>query len=407
MMKYVPIPVAMLEVGKPLPVDLWSAAGQLLLRKGQPVVSEAHRDKLQAHHASSTPSDALAWQRSYERMVHAMLRDGVDVQDIARAPMPSDIRESDYVVGETVQGGWLDLQEMLRGILYQGGLAVQPLARLAGIRDKALGLLQQDPDDSLFCLFQALADDSLGYSATHALLCAVVCELTAQKLSLDVALRTSLANAALTMNIGMARDQDSLARQKGAPTDWQRTLIQEHPRIGADLLAELGVDDPDWLDIVRHHHDPLSQAAAPGTAIARRIIHLADSFVAKTAARKTRTSQAPVKAVKSMVLGAQADGLGIASAMAQAVGFYPPGSYVLLTNGETAVSVQRGERANTPWVIGILDKDGLPLSRYTAKDTRKVAFSIQSPVGFENIRVAVRLDKVRRVRKTLSGATGS
>lgn len=407
MMKYVPIPVAMLEVGKPLPVDVWSAAGQLLLRKGQPVVSEDHRDKLHAHNASSNPSDALAWQRSYERMVHAMLRDGVDVRDIARAPMPSEIRESDYVVGETVQGGWLDLQEMLRGILYQGGLAIQPLNRLAGIRDKALGLLQQDPDDSLFCLFQALADDSLGYSATHALLCAVVCELTAQKLNLDATLRMSLTNAALTMNIGMARDQDSLARQKGAPTDWQRTLIQEHARIGTDMLTSLGVDDLDWLDIVRHHHQPLAAEARPATEIARRIIHLADSFVAKAAARKTRASQAPVKAVKSMVLGAQEDGLGIASAMAQAVGFYPPGSYVQLLNGETAVSVQRGERANTPWVVSILDKDGLPLSRYAAKDTRKVAFSIQNPVGFENIRVAVKLDKVRRVRQTVLDAVGA
>lgn len=407
MMKYVPIPVAMLEVGKPLPVDVWSATGQLLLRKGQPVVSEDHRAKLHAHNASTTPGDGMAWQRSYERMVHAMLRDGVDVRDIARAPMPSEIRESDYVVGTRVVGGWLDLQEMLRGILYQGGLAVQPLHRLAGIRDKALALLQQDPDDSLFCLFQALADDSLGYSATHALLCAVVCELTAQKLNLDATLRSSLFNAALTMNVGMARDQDSLARQQGAPTDWQRTLIQDHPRIGADMLGALGVDDLDWLDIVRHHHAPLAADALPATDIARRIIHLADSFVAKTAARKTRVSQAPIRAVKSMVLGAQEDGLGLASAMAQAVGFYPPGSYVLLLNGETAVSVQRGERANTPWVIGILDKDGLPLSRYAVRDTRKVEFSIQTPVSFENIQVAVSLDKVRRVRKTVAGTAGA
>lgn len=407
MIKYVPIPVAMLEVGKPLPVDVWSAAGQLLLRKGQPVVSEEHRSKLHAHNASSTPSDALAWQRSYERMVHAMLRDGADVQDIARAPMPSDIRETDYVEAQAAQGGWLDLQETLRGILYQGGLAIHPLNRLVGIRDKALALLQQDPDDSLFCLFQALADDTLGYSATHALLCAVVCELTAQKLNMDAALRMALVNAALTMNIGMARDQDSLARQRGAPTDWQRTLIQDHATISTTILGELGVDDRDWLDIVRHHHNPLSADALPGTDTARRIIQLADSFVAKAAARKTRASQAPVKAVKSMVLGAQEDGLGIASAMAQAVGFYPPGSYVQLLNGETAVSVQRGERANTPWVVSILDKDGLPVGRYAAKDTRSVPFSIQRPVGFESIRVAVSLDKVRRVRKTLSGSAGT
>ena len=86
-MKYVPIPVALLEIGKPLPVDIWSSNGQLLLRKGQPITSEAHREKLHAHNASSTPADAHAWQRSYERMVHAMLHAGADVQAISRAPM--------------------------------------------------------------------------------------------------------------------------------------------------------------------------------------------------------------------------------------------------------------------------------------------------------------------------------
>lgn len=400
-MKYVSIPVAMLELGKPLPVDVWSASGQLLLRKGQPVTSEAHRQKLQAHAASSTATDALAWQRSYERMVHTMLRDGVDVQTISRAPMPSEIRESDYVVGASVNGGWLDLQEMLRGILYQGGLAINPLSRLAGIRDHALGLLHADPDDSLFCLFQALADDSLGYSATHALLCLVACELTAQKIALDTRLRCVLVDAALTMNIGMARDQDSLSRQQSQPNDWQRTLIQDHPEISVDILKGFGVDDTDWLDVVRWHHKPMESDAQTETVLLRRILHLADSFVAKAAARKTRAAQAPVKAVKSMVLGAQTDGLGIASAMAQAVGFYPPGSYVRLVNGETAVSVQRGERANTPWVVSILDKEGIALGNYVTRDTRQMPQSIQSPVGFESIKVQVSLDKVRKLRSVL------
>lgn len=400
-MKYVSIPVAMLELGKPLPVDVWSASGQLLLRKGQPVTSEAHRQKLQAHAASSTATDALAWQRSYERMVHTMLRDGVDVQAIARAPMPSEIRESDYVVGAAVNGGWLDLQEMLRGILYQGGLAINPLNRLAGIRDHAISLLHADPDDSLFCLFQALADDSLGYSATHALLCLVACELTAQKINLDASLRRILVDAALVMNIGMARDQDSLSRQQSQPNDWQRTLIQDHPEISVEILKGFGVDDANWLDVVRWHHKPLESDAQAETVLLRRILHLADSFVAKAAARKTRAAQAPVKAVKSMVLGAQTDGLGIASAMAQAVGFYPPGSYVRLVNGETAVSVQRGERANTPWVVSILDKEGIALGNYVTRDTRQMPQSIQSPVGFESIKVQVSLDKVRKLRSVL------
>ena len=36
-MKYVPIPIALLAVGKPLPVDVWSESGQLLATTHQVV----------------------------------------------------------------------------------------------------------------------------------------------------------------------------------------------------------------------------------------------------------------------------------------------------------------------------------------------------------------------------------
>ena len=400
-MKYVPIPVAMLAVGKPLPVDVWSDSGQLLLKKGQPIVSEQHRQKLHSFNAGTTTGDALAWQRAYERMVHALLRDGVDLAAIANAPMPSEIRQIDYVVGQEARGGWLDLQAVLRGILYQGGLAINPAGRLEGIKNKALALIKEDADDSLLCLYQALGDDSLGYCATHALLCMVICELTTQKLGWSVADREPLHAAALTMNIAMAREQDSMARQSSALSDWQRSLIQEHPAKGAEVLAGFGWDDADLIDIVRWHHQPDEPTALPRNLARRRVLSLADSFVAQTAARKSRSAQSAVKAVKSMVMGAEGVGVGLSSAMAQAVGFYPPGSYVMLANGETAVSAQRGVRANTPWVISILDKDGMPITAYVCRDSSSPAYTIQAPVTFEQVRVALQPEKVRRARDRL------
>jgi hypothetical protein len=397
-MRYFPIPVLLLEIGKPLPVDLWSASGNLLLRKGQPVLSEEHREKLQAHDASATLADALAWQRAYERLVHKQLQGGMDAQEIGRIPMPSELSESDFVVVHPFSGGWLDLQEVLRGILYQGGLAINPLMRLAGIEKKAMDLLRTEPDDSLFCLFQALADDTLGYCATHALLCAVVCELTAEKIGMPSLHRKSLVNAALTMNIGMARDQDSLARQSTAPSAWQRSLIEDHPQKGIDILRGFGIADEDQLDAVQWHHSRTLEGGLPYRQAIRQLLVMADMFVAKMAARKTRSPLSPVGAVKSLVMGAQGDALGVSSAMAQAVGFYPPGSYVLLVNGETAVSVRHGARANTPWVISIIDKNGMPITLYQCRDTSNPSYAISTPLNFEKVRVAVNLEKVRRAR---------
>jgi hypothetical protein len=400
-MKYVPIPISMLPVGQPLPVDVWNPDGVLLLRRGQPIVSEQHREKLYGHNASSTESDAIAWQRSYERMVHGLLMEGVDVAEIARRPMPSVIRERDHHANDQLNGGWLDLQEVLRGILYQGGLALNPTARLAALENKARRLLKDDPDDSLFCLFQALADTSLGYCATHALLCACICELAAQKLGYDDQRRQSLMSAALTMNIGMAREQDVLARQTHAPTPAQRDLIKNHPLHSLNILVGLGIEDVEELDLVRWHHQPDSAEGLPYNLQARQLLNMTDIFVAKMAARRTREALSPLESAKSIYLQEKETLATVGAALTATVGFYPPGTYVRLKGGETAVAVQRGARANTPWVIVVVDKDGMPTLNYHCLDTSEAAHAIVAPMVFRNGRVVIHGERVRRARERI------
>lgn len=402
-MTYVPIPVAMLELGKPLPVDVWDPQGKLLLRKGQPILSAQHKDMLNAHQSCMTESDAKAWQRSYERMIHTMLRDGADVETIARASMPAEIWETDYVVGTEVLGGWLDLQEILRGLLYQGEAAITPLQRLQGIEKKALELLKRDPDEALFILFQALADISLGYCATHALLSSVVCELTAEKLELPEDARRVLFRSALVMNIGMARAQDGLTRQSSILNDGQKKLIREHPQIGAEILLGFGVVDEDQLDIVRWHHELDESRGLARNLESRRILRTADGFVAKMAPRKTRLAMSPLGAAKSVFLGSATTSEKLGAAMATSVGFYPPGTYVQLVNGEKAVAVARGSRANNPHVVSIVTPGNMPMSNYLYRDITNPQFAIRSPVNAENIKVKVSQEKVMKARMDRPG----
>ena len=79
----------MVEIGRALPVDVFTDTGMLLLRRNQPITSGQHLEKLRSFGGSITEADALAWQHAYERMVHEMMVSGVDVQMIARAPMPA------------------------------------------------------------------------------------------------------------------------------------------------------------------------------------------------------------------------------------------------------------------------------------------------------------------------------
>jgi hypothetical protein len=199
------------------------------------------------------------------------------------------------------------------------------------------------------------------------------------------------------MNVGMARAQDSLAMQNGIPSDTQRMLIREHPRLGVGILRTMGMVDEDALDIVRWHHEPDASAAMADNLQSRHMLRVADIFVAKLAARKTRLAMSPLGAARSIVLDATGTAPVLASALATAVGFYPPGTYVQLVNGEKAVVVARGTRAHEAHVVSIVSPGGMPLVQYLYRDIRESRYAIRSPVNTEKIKVTVNFEKAYKV----------
>ena len=395
-MNYLPLPIERIETGKPLPVNVWDPKGNLLMRKGQVIESEQHRELLSAHVASATEADYKAWARSYDRLVYSMLRDGLSIDQIAKALMPSTILDIDYAVGHDITGGWLDMQAVLHGLLYQGRTGKHMIDRLDRVQKRGLELIAADTDSSLFSLFQALTDPMLSYCATHALLAAVLCELTARKLEVPEFVRPVLFLAALSMNIGMAKEQDLLKRQNAKPDGPQQELIREHPRISVEILARHGAVNQDLFDIVSLHHDIDELRGRSRNLECRRILRAADVFVAKMAARANRVGLSAIGAAKSSIIGAVGDDARVKAAMANVIGFYPPGTYVVLANGERAISVKRGTAANTPLVVSILSPQGLALGTYQARDTRDKQFAIRSPVSHDTIRLTIHLDRIAR-----------
>ena len=394
-MKYIPLPLHHIESGKPVPINVWDPRGNLLIRKGQSITSDNHKEHLASHQASATEADYKAWQRSYDRLIYSMVRSGMSIEQIAKTPMPTEILEIDYVVGHEVVGGWMDLHEVLATLLKQGAAAKSPLERVLGIQKRATHLLQANPDESLFTLLQALPDRSYTYCAKHALLSAVLCELTAQKLEVAEPVRPVLFQAALLMNIGMAKEHDELARQTIPVTDGQKQVIADHPHISAAMLHGFGLVNEDLLDIVRGHHLPDAPGLLPRNLECRQILHLADQFIAIMTDRSTRSGLSALSIEKSMLAEAAGDLARIGSAMTAAIGFYPPGTFVTLANGETAVVVRRGATANHPLVASVVSPDGTVLGQYLARDTKDKDHTVRAPLRSEQLKLKVNAERAQ------------
>jgi hypothetical protein len=373
--------------------------GRLLLRRGQALESEAQREMLMTHHACMTETDAQAWDKAMQRQMRAMVARGADMRAVVQAPMPAAILDTDYLAGRPVDGGWLDVQEILRGLLYQGANAAAALPRLEGIEEAVNRLLSHDPDEGLFVLFQALPDLGLGYCATHALLSGVVGSLTVNKLGLPKAQADLLLRSALVMNIGMARPQDNLARQRKPPDAFQRAMINKHAPDSADILQGFGASDAQWLTMVRHHHDVDPSEVQDTEPAPLQLLNLADVLVAKMAPRISRAALPALQAVRALVQDATAQNASQRAAMASVLGFYPPGTYVILTNSESAVVIARGERANTPHVASLVNDKGMVMSTYLYRDTAHAEYAVRAPLLASQVHIRVSLEKVRRLRQ--------
>ena len=397
-MKTVPLPPHWLRVGRRVPVDVRDASGRLLMARNHLLETTQQRDALLAQHATLTETDASAWQRAFQREVQHYLQQGGALLGLRELPMPEGLADTDYVEAQPLSGGWPDVLDALRTLLDQGEHGLAPLARLRGLEVCLQELLRKDVDRALFELMQALVDTQTPSCASHALLCGVLAHLCADKLDWPEELRNTVTRAALLMNLGMARQYDMLARQKQPPDDAQRAIIRDHAALSVQRAQVMGLDHEAVLALMRWHHQdppqPLPEALQP----ALELLRVVDRLVARLAARATRRAMTALYAVRELVLDVMQPGQRVGAALATVLGFYPPGSYVQLADGETAVVLARGARAHQPLVASIVDGQGLALARALVHDTAEAGYAVQAAVDARRIQVRLPAEKAMALR---------
>ncbi len=304
--------------------------------------------------------------------------------------MPNHMTVRDENEYEDLLAEWSDLESGL-GIVLANPESTQQFAHRIVQYDRWMqGLLQRDPDVGLYLLFQLAGNSPVGYSASHALICAVLCHLMAHELMRTPAERDSVVRAALTMNIGMTAEQDVLATQTDKPSAAQQEIIREHPRKGAHMLDALGVQDASWIGIVAAHHDSAIDEAAFDNASTltrlTRILKLVDRYAAMISPRMSRAGRSATESARSMMANTSAKADPIGHAMVRAVGLCPPGTYVRMDNDELGVVLKRSSLANHPYIAIVGAATGELLHRPRLHDPARGAPNIRSALPASSVR---------------------
>lgn len=390
---FVPLPIDEITLGEPLPVDLWDSDGNLLMRRGSVIRDARHREWLARHDPQVKEDEFKLWTYRYTAAIDRALRNNHSLEKIASVARPMGFDDAVEVEPDErpPEQIWTDLHASLTLLLHQGEQVQDFTDRFVRIEQRMRVLLRSRVDDGLFVLAQMLFDRTLGYSASHALMCAVIVRLVAQTLGWDAARQRSLQRAALTMNLGMARLHDDLARQDAPLSAEQRRAVFEHPVRGEALLRRLGVQDALWLELVRDHHEQLGGTGYPHGRVdvppPAQLLRMTDVYVARISPRLARTGLPAPRAARDVYLDASGMPTPLGASFVKTLGLYLPGTYVELASGETAVVARRGARANTPLVFAIVGRDGLPRGEPPLRDTADRTYEVRRAVPAEEVKV--------------------
>ncbi|WP_189535998.1 HD-GYP domain-containing protein [Paludibacterium paludis] len=243
----------------------------------------------------------------------------------------------------------------LNGVLHHYLRLPHSAQMIRGLADSLISRVNGNPDGYLAAMWLLPSGD---YHATrHALHCAILAVFVVRARGFSPDDARSLVAAALTMNVGAVSLHDELSEREGAPTTFQRQMLDIHPLVSAAILREAGEDDELWYQAVLLHHEKpkgdgypfhLKGGDVPDHA---HILHVLDMATAKLMPRGYR-GRLSVKKALTGIYTATDDPLGseIAALLIKTLGFYPPGSFVELTGGRRALVVRAGSNANHPLV---------------------------------------------------------
>jgi len=231
-------------------------------------------------------------------------------------------------------------------------------------------------DNKDLALGSIMLEQRARYTVRHPLRTAIVCHIVSGHLGWAPDEQVSLVAAAVTMNIGMLDMQERMHKQQAPLSAWQKDAIRKHPSDGAALLKELGVTDELWLGAVLQHHEALDGNGYPhglkdaGIGIGARVLSLADAYCARVSGRNYRPPLSPSVAVRSLFLSnTHPVDKDLAVSFVKNLGVFPPGTFVKLKNGETAIVTQRGEKINHPIVHTLVRANGTRLMSPIKRDT--------------------------------------
>jgi HD-GYP domain-containing protein (c-di-GMP phosphodiesterase class II) len=236
------------------------------------------------------------------------------------------------------------------------------LSKLRYIVGPMVDSVIRNPDASIWLIRLRDQDD---YQYKHALGVAVWVTALGRQLGLPREDLAHLAFGGVLLDIGKLKIPVEILQKTGSLNREEYEQIKKHVQFSVDLMKAHGAISDDVFNMVAHHHERYDGSGYPnglnGTEIPlfSRIAAIADSYDAMTSRRHYANALSPSAAVSKLYearnLLYQAE---LIEEFIQAIGIYPAGTLVELSDGRVGVVVaEYRTRRLRPRVLLLLDEE--------------------------------------------------
>lgn len=213
--------------------------------------------------------------------------------------------------------------------------------------------------------------DKDAYSYHHAFRCAIWGTVFGRHLGLSRQALDNLAFGLTLMDVGKARLPDGLLNKPGLLVPAERLELRKHVDYSLEILSAMPGIPSQVLQMVSEHHERYDGSGYPkqlaGKAISPlgKIGGLVDTYDAMTSERPYARALTSVEAVSRLYELRNTEFQSqLVEEFIQAIGVYPTGSLVHMSNQEVGVVIaQNAERRLRPKLLMLLDADKKSLSR--------------------------------------------
>jgi len=248
---------------------------------------------------------------------------------------------------------------------------------------RSLAKIVTKAPEILFCLGHVRGTDE--YTYVHSLNVALICGFIANKLfPNDEEMVQCMTIGGILHDFGKAKIPNEILNKPGALSVTEFETMKKHTLFGEELARKFGVFDPRILSVIRGHHERYSGNGYPDVlqqdkiSIEARIAAVADVFDALTGKRVYKEPMGCRNAIVMMIeeMSMHFDPVALHT-LVIAIGLYPPGAFVELSDGSSGVVVgTNGKDLIRPQVMIRFDKYGNKVEDVQVIDLDKSSESI-------------------------------